>query len=169
MFIPLDIFRERQQNKSIKDKRDAWLTLFSSDDPDRIILLITAYPEFRKIYEEAYTICLNIERVMGMFSEELAILDRNTVKYMMDEMQNEIDEQKHTIEAQSQTIEEQNQSIEAQKHTIESLQQKYKEDLAESLKNTIDILRSLDLSDEEILTHICDKYSMQAEQAGRYL
>ena len=64
---------------------------------------------------------------MGMFSEELAILDRNTVKYMLDEMQNEIDEQKHTIE---------------------SLQQKYKEDLAESMKNTIDILRSLDLPEE---------------------
>lgn len=62
-----------------------------------------------------------------MFSEELAILDRNTVKYMLDEMQNEIDEQKHTIE---------------------SLQQKYKEDLAESMKNTIDILRSLDLPEE---------------------
>lgn len=89
--------------------------------------MITVYPEFRKIYEEAYTICLNIERVMGMFSEELAILDRNTVKYMLDEMQNEIDEQKHTIE---------------------SLQQKYKEDLAESMKNTIDILRSLDLPEE---------------------
>ncbi len=176
LFIPLDIFQERQQNESIKDKRDAWLTLFSSDDPDRIILLITAYPEFRKIYEEAYTICLNIERVMGMFSEELAILDRNTVKYMMDEMQNEIDEQKHTIEAQSQaieeqnqTIEEQNQSIEAQKHTIERIQQKYNDDLAESLKNTIDILRSLELSEEEIITRICDKYHMQAEQVTRYL
>lgn len=155
LFIPLDIFQERQQNESIKDKRDAWLTLFSSDDPDRIILLITAYPEFRKIYEEAYTICLNIERVMGMFSEELAILDRNTVKYMMDEMQNEIDEQKHTIEAQ--------------KHTIERIQQKYNDDLAESLKNTIDILRSLELSEEEIITRICDKYHMQAEQVTRYL
>lgn len=32
LFIPLDIFQERQQNESTKDKRDAWLTLFSSDD-----------------------------------------------------------------------------------------------------------------------------------------
>ena len=155
LFIPLDIFRERQQNKSIKDKRDAWLTLFSSDDPDRIVLLITAYPEFRKIYEEAYTICLNIERVMGMFSEELAILDRNTVKYMMDEMQNEIDEQKQTIEAQN--------------HTIERMQQKYNDDLAEVLRNTIEILRGLNLTDEEIITRICDKYHMPEIEVRKLL
>lgn len=48
-------------------------------------------------------------------------------------------------------------------------QQKYNDDLAESLKNTIDILRSLELSEEEIITRICDKYHMQAEQVTRYL
>ena len=35
---------------------------------------------------------------MGIFSEELAILDKNTVDYMIDEMQNTIDEQKETID-----------------------------------------------------------------------
>lgn len=34
---------------------------------------------------------------MGIFSEELAILDKNTVDYMIDEMQNTIDEQDKTI------------------------------------------------------------------------
>ena len=33
----------------------------------------------------------NVERVMGMFSEELRELDRNTVQLMIDEMQEEID------------------------------------------------------------------------------
>lgn len=37
--------------------------------------------------------CLNMERVMGMFSKELQELDRNTVQYMIDEMEEEIDEQ----------------------------------------------------------------------------
>ena len=95
LFIPLDIFRKSQHNKDINNKADAWLSLFSSDDPDTVIALSTAYPDFHKIYEEAYTICQNIERVMEMFSEELAILDRNTVKYMMDEMQSTIDRQTH--------------------------------------------------------------------------
>lgn len=87
----LDIFHKRPHNKNVNNKSDAWLILFSSDEPDMIISLIKAYPEFQEIYEEAYTICLNIERMIEMFSEELAILDRNTVKYMMDEIQNTID------------------------------------------------------------------------------
>ena len=40
----------------------------------------------QKIYEEIYTLCLNMEGMMEMFSKELAILDRNTVKLMVDEM-----------------------------------------------------------------------------------
>mgnify|MGYP000156695071 FL=1 len=56
------------------------------------------------MYEHVYYICLNVERVMDMFSEELRILDRNTVDYMVDQMQNRIDEQKKEIEAQQQEI-----------------------------------------------------------------
>ena len=41
---------------------------------------------------------------MDMFSEELRKLDRNTVDYMVDQMQNRIDEQKKEIEAQQQEI-----------------------------------------------------------------
>ena len=48
----------------------------------------------QKIYEEIYTLCLNMERMMEMFSKELAILDRNTVKLMIDEMEEEVVEAK---------------------------------------------------------------------------
>lgn len=34
-----------------------------------------------------------MERVIGVFSKELQELDRNTVQYMIDEMEEEIDEQ----------------------------------------------------------------------------
>lgn len=39
--------------------------------------------------------CLNTEKVMNMFSKELSQLDKNTVQYMIDEMQTEIDGMKH--------------------------------------------------------------------------
>ena len=42
---------------------------------------------------------------MGIFSEELRIMDRNTVKYMVDQMQEEIDSQKQEIKIQKQEIE----------------------------------------------------------------
>lgn len=57
LFVPLDIFRAILQNKSIHSKLEAWLTLFATDEPERIIELIEKYPEFREIYEEGYDIC----------------------------------------------------------------------------------------------------------------
>jgi len=41
---------------------------------------------------------------MGLFSKELRELDRNTVQYMIDEMQEEIDASKKVIEKQEQQI-----------------------------------------------------------------
>lgn len=94
IFIPLDIFKKNQQNKDIKNKLDAWLVFLSIDDPEMIIKLIETYPDFKPMYEQIYDICQNIEEVMGMFSKELQELDRNTVLYMIDEMQEELDEKK---------------------------------------------------------------------------
>lgn len=67
------------------------------DEPETIVKLITEYPQFKKYYEEIYQLCLNTEKVMNMFSKELQELDRNTVQYMIDEMQDVIDSQKETI------------------------------------------------------------------------
>ena len=69
-----------------------------SDDPEDIIRLIEKHPDFKAMYQQIYDICRNVEDMMGLFSEELAILDENTVKYMMDEMQEEIDKQKAELE-----------------------------------------------------------------------
>ncbi len=91
IMIPLDIFRKTMDNKNIETPLHAWLTFLSDDRPEKIIELITKYPEFKSMYEILYQMCHNTERVMEMFSEELRELDRNTVKYMMEEQQQEID------------------------------------------------------------------------------
>ena len=90
--IPLDIYKRKMQNESVTTKFDAWLTFLSEDSPEKIISLMEKYPEFKPMYETLYQICQNTERVMGFFSEELRILDRNTVKYMIEQQQQEIDE-----------------------------------------------------------------------------
>ena len=111
IFIPLDIFRENVQNRGIKNKLDAWLAFLSIDDPEQIIELITVYPEFKAMYEHVYNICRNVEEIMGIFSEELKILDRNTVKYMVDQMQETIDEQKAQIAQQKNQLAEKDQHM----------------------------------------------------------
>ena len=96
-FVSLDNFRRLTQNKDIEIKLEAWLHFLSRDEPEEIIRLIQDYPEFRPLYEEVYRLCQDTERVMHMFSKELEELDRNTVQYMIDEMQDEIDGMKEEL------------------------------------------------------------------------
>ena len=91
VFVPLDLFLKNVQDKGIRNKLDAWLAFLSIDEPDMIIKLTEEYPEFKVMYQQVYEMCRNVEGLMGIFSEELKIMDRNTVKYMVDQMQDELD------------------------------------------------------------------------------
>ena len=57
---------------------------------------------------------------MNMFSEELRILDRNTVKYMIEEQQQEIDRQKEELAEKDHQI---HKLLETQKHAIKNMLQ----------------------------------------------
>ena len=85
-FISLDIFLKKHQNGDISTELDAWLTFLSTEEPDEIMRLCDAFLFFRDIYRHIYEICQNTEDVMGIFSEALAELDRNTVDYMIDKL-----------------------------------------------------------------------------------
>ena len=111
VFVPLDIFQKNQHNNIIRTKLDAWLLFLSSDAPEDILRLISEYPEFQVIYEQAYSLCRNLEDIMGFFSEELRIMDQNTVQFMMDEMQETIDQQAKTLEMKNRQLEELQQRL----------------------------------------------------------
>ncbi|MEY8523349.1 hypothetical protein AALA90_10010 [Lachnospiraceae bacterium 38-10] len=165
IFIPFDIFRESQQNKSIKKKLDAWLTLLSFDEPEKIIALIEEYPEFRKIYEEGCEICRNTERVMEMFSKELYELDKNTVQYMIDEMQDTIDAQKEMINKMEQEKEKiLKEDEEAQRKNLAEMQMEREN----AIIGTINLLRTMNVPEEEIIRQVCGLYRIDEEQAERY-
>lgn len=114
VFIALDIFSEIRQNNGIRNKLEAWLTFLGCDDVEVILELIKMYPEFKPMYEQVYEICRNMEQVMGMFSKELQEMDKNTVQYMIDEMQDTIDKQGDTISKQEDTISKQEDTISKQ-------------------------------------------------------
>ena len=83
--------------------------------------LSSKYPEFRAMYEHVYNICQNVEKVMEMYSEELKILDQNTVRYMVDQMQEEIDSQKAQIDNQREEINSQKEQLEQQEKELQKL------------------------------------------------
>ena len=122
-FIPLDIFHQIIQNRGIKTKLDAWLTFLTADDPETILELTQAFPEFRQMYQDIYELCLNIEGVMDMFSKELQELDRNTVQLMIDEMQNELDHRGAQLEEKDIQLTEQKNQISAKDAQLEYWQQ----------------------------------------------
>lgn len=147
LFIPLDIFRKNTHNINEIEKRDAWLYLLSDDNPDVVIRLIGKYPDFQKIYEDGYNICLNVERVMEMFSEELYELDRNTVQYMIDEMQDTIDEQKDMIYIKDTVI----------------------DGMKQGIKATIGIMRKVGTTENEIRNHLISDYRLSETQEEELL
>ena len=126
-FIPLDIFHSILQNKGIRNKLEAWLTFLSADSPELIGQLIQEYPQFKKYYEEIYTLCTNVEKVMGMFSKELQQLDKNTVQYMIDEMQDELDAKLKELQESEERLEEQKGKLEEQRGKIEQQRGKIEE------------------------------------------
>ncbi len=117
IFISLDIFRSKMHNKKVTTLLEAWMTFLSIDDPDEIIRLITSFPQFKPMYETLYQMCRNVENIMGFFSEELREMDRNTVRYMIDELQKEVDVQNATIAENTAVIAEMNAAI-AEKESL---------------------------------------------------
>ena len=111
VLVPLDIFRKIMENKTIENKLEAWLMLISCDEPERIIELLEKYPEFRNIYEEVYEMCRNVEEIMGLFSEELAQMDRNTISYMIEELEEEVKAEKEKTKVIQKELEEKEKII----------------------------------------------------------
>ncbi len=111
IFVPVDIFLNKLHNEGINSKLDAWLTFLGCDEPKWIIELISRYPEFKPLYSHLYDLCRNIEGVMDMFSKELQIMDRNTVKYMIDELQEQLDTANEQLDTANEQLETANTKV----------------------------------------------------------
>ena len=135
IFINLDIFRLKLDNNgvTIENKFEAWLTFLSVDEPEVILKLLNDYPEFKRLYDEVYDMCRNMERFMGIFSEELRELDKNTVELMIDEMQEELDERKKELGEAQERLDTTNKELDATNKELEA-QKKENEELKRQLK-----------------------------------
>lgn len=95
VFIPLDIFQKNAYN--IDTRLEAWLHCIASKEPEIIQLLLYKYPDFAEIYKEIEVFRTDVEEVLNMFSEALAIMDRNAVSYMIEELQKELEERDNAL------------------------------------------------------------------------
>ena len=87
-FISLDTFRSLVHN--ITTEQDAWLKFLTLSDPDEIVEFVNDFPEFLPCYHDLISFRKNPKELITMFSEALRELDRNTEKYMVEQLHNQV-------------------------------------------------------------------------------
>ena len=96
--IALDEFKKSEYylsndiGNNTRKNVNAWLSLFVTDDIEKMDRNIEKYPWLEEIYIEMAEYLVKPEEVFNMYSEALRILDENTVKYMVDELKGENEE-----------------------------------------------------------------------------
>lgn len=103
--IALDVFSSFPYAKE-RSEQTAWLSLLVTENLTDAERLIQEYPWLDEIYREIAMLRQNPGEVLEMFSEALRILDENTVKYMIEELQKKVDEQSAVIDEKDAEIEE---------------------------------------------------------------
>ncbi len=101
--IALDVFRKFPYPR-VRDEQAAWLSLLTTENLADAKRLVSEYPWLEEIYEETAMLRQKPEEVLGMFSEALRILDHNTVKYMIEELQKELEEKSAILEEKDAVI-----------------------------------------------------------------
>ena len=102
----------------------AWLSLLVTENLEEAERLIQDYPWLQEIYEEIAMLRHRPEEVLGMFSEALRILDHNTVKYMIEELQKQLEDEKAAaIREKAAVIKEKDAEIAELKKQLEAVRQ----------------------------------------------
>ena len=115
--IALDVFRQIPYAVS-RNEQTAWLSLLVTETVEEAEELMTEYPWLEEIYKEIAMLRQRPEEVLHMFSEALRIMDRNTVKYMVEEQQKELEEKQRKINDQQEQLGEKQRQIDDQQKQL---------------------------------------------------
>lgn len=86
-------------------------------------IVIRAYPEFQEPYKEVFAFRYQQRELISMYSKALAILDANTVDYMVEQQRKEILELKEALKDKDKALTEasaQQREVERLKALLES-------------------------------------------------
>ena len=102
------------------DSLEGWLSILTAETMADVEHVIRRYPWSEPIFREMSAYVNNPEEVILMFSEAVKIADRNTVKYMIEELQ---DKATHEAELRKQTEENLQQETQRRKQAEENQKQ----------------------------------------------
>ena len=78
--------------------------VFDRNAPDEIVKFVNQYPEFLPCYHDLIAFRQNPKEMINMFSDALRELDRNTERYMVEELNNEVNALKEAMTAKNEAI-----------------------------------------------------------------
>ena len=107
--ISLDPFRSVVQN--IDTEQKAWLSFLTADDPDEIVQLVNAYPEFLPCYRDIISFRRRPKELITTFSDALREMDRNTKVYMVEQLAKEVQEKDHALAEKDNVIAERDNAL----------------------------------------------------------
>ena len=116
--VYLVVFRKFPYPK-VKNEQTAWLSFLLTESIEDAESLMEEYPWLEEVYQELAMLRQRPEEVLGMFSDALKILDRNTVKYMIEEQQKVMDDQRRKLEEQKRSLLEKEQRLQEKDQTIQ--------------------------------------------------
>ena len=121
IYISLDTFHKAGHN--INTKLEAWLEFLSTDNPADIVRLAGAYPEFLPCYRDIVEFRKNPKELIYMYSEALAVLDRNTENYMCEELKKENEQLRSAVSQKDTDLRKKNAALAEKDAEIAYLQQ----------------------------------------------
>ena len=99
--IALDVFRKIPYPEDEGNEQRAWLSFLTTENLEDAERLIRNYPWLEEIYQEIAMLRRKPEEVLAMWSDALRILDENTMKLYVEELEEKL---KNVLEERDSTI-----------------------------------------------------------------
>ena len=91
--VALDVFKKSEyaKRRDPKERLVGWLSFFCTENAEEAEVLSKIYPWLSELYAEMAEFGRKPEELITMFSEILHEMDRNTIRYMVDDMKEQIE------------------------------------------------------------------------------
>lgn len=153
IFISLDTFHDLVQN--INTTQDAWLEFLTEDNPEKIVRFVNQFPEFLPCYQDLISFRKKPEELIHMFSDALRELDKNTERYMVEELNKEVADLKEeatSLKKQAATLKNEATALKEETTTLKNELDKRAEELNKKTVELNQQAESLQESDKQVAT-----------------
>jgi len=111
--VALDVFQKSEyaKRRDPKDRQVGWLSFFCTENAEEAEALCEIYPWLWELYAEMAEFGRKPEELITMFSDILREMDRNTIRYMVDDMKEQIEKGKQELAEITKALDEKSEAL----------------------------------------------------------